>query len=327
MKLYVAPLEGITGYIFRNAFNDFFGTGVAKYYTPFLSLCPKKGFTDKEEAEVAPENNQSYKLVPQVMTVSADDFQKVKYRLRGLGYEEINLNLGCPARTVTAKGRGAGALGNLKHLEHFLDSIFSDGDKNISIKTRIGIESLDEFDELMRIYNQFPIKELTIHPRLLKELYRGTPHRDIFMKALSSARMPICYNGDINTVEDFFEFRRLLNEGPNGDISAVMIGRGILKDPALIRKICAVTDSDMETAASDFVGREASNQEVLGMLMRLQKDYADKFYGDTPVLYKLKEIWAYLGQGIYADYGKLVKKIMKSKSLKEYEAYMRQIVK
>lgn len=191
MNLYVAPLEGITGYIFRNAFQEVFGTGVSKYYTPFLTPCEKRAVSEKERAEVAPENNRGYRLVPQVMTVSAEDFNKLKKGLRALGYEEININLGCPSRTVTSKGRGAGALADLAKLERFLDGVFQDGDKNISLKTRIGLDYTEEFVPLMRLYNQYPVKELTIHPRLLKELYQGTPHREVFLEALRSAKMPV----------------------------------------------------------------------------------------------------------------------------------------
>lgn len=327
MNLYVAPLEGITGYIFRNAFNKFFGKGVSKYYTPFLALCPKKGFTDREEAEVSLENNSEYHLVPQVMTVSADDFNKVKARLRYMGYGEININLGCPARTVTAKGRGAGALKDLDKLNSFLEAIFKDGDENISLKTRIGIEYVEEFHRILEIYNQYPIKELTIHPRLLKELYRGTPHRDVFLEALENARMPVCYNGDINSVEDYAALKNYLESGAAKRVSGVMLGRGVLKDPALIRKIAFWENNGEAEASSLSVNSAATNEEICEWLTKLQQDYSAKFYGDTPVLYKLKEIWAYLGQGLYSDNTKLIKKIMKSKSLKEYESYMRQIVK
>lgn len=326
MNLYVAPLEGITGFIFRNVFHSCFGSGATKYYTPFLSLCTKKGITDKEKAEVAPENNQAYQLVPQVMTVIPKEFMAAKATLRWLGYKEINLNLGCPSRTVTSRGRGAGALGDLARLQGFLDEIFQDGDPDISIKTRIGIEHPEEFFQIMELYNQYPIKELTIHPRTMKELYKGTPHRDGFMEALGMAKMPVCYNGDINSLEDYLELTRQVQESGQA-VSGVMLGRGILRNPALIRQIRGYLAE--ENAAGQQAAVEklaAANGEVLVMLSELQAAYTQRFSGQTPVLYKLKEIWAYLGQGLYQDQGKLVKKIMKCKSLPEYEGYMRQIL-
>lgn len=327
MDLYVAPLEGITGYIFRNAYHDCFGAEAKKYYTPFLALCPKRGIKEKERNEVLPENNKSYKLVPQVMTISSEDFNKAKVRLRDLGYEEININLGCPARTVTSAGRGAGALADLRRLEQFLEGVFKDGDTNISLKTRIGIDYTEEFTAILEIYNKFPVKELTIHPRLLKEQYKGVPHHEIFLDALRIAKMPVCYNGDINTVEDYVNLMKLIEENSDKNISAVMIGRGLLKDPAIIRKISAYTEnSALGLGMGTTQHYEASNEEVKDMLCRLQKDYSAIFSGQVPVLYKLKEIWCYLGQGLYAEKPKLIKKILKSKSLAEYESYMQQIL-
>ena len=204
-------------------------------------------------------------------------------------------------------------------MDQFLDEIFKDGDTNISIKTRIGIKYTEEFASVMEIYNKYPVKELTIHPRLLKEQYKGVPHHEIFLEALSIAKMPVCYNGDINTVEDYVNLMKLIGENSDKNISAVMIGRGVLKDPAIIRKISAYTENK-------GVGLEASNEEVKDFLCRVQKDYSAIYSGQTPVLYKLKEIWCYLGRGIYAEEPKLVKGLLKSKSLAEYESYLQQIL-
>lgn len=323
MDLYVAPLEGITGYIFRNAYQDYFGADAKKYYSPFLSLGTKIGIKEKERRDVLPTNNKNYNLIPQVMTISPEDFNKTKQILRDFGYEEININFGCPARTVTSGGRGSGALANLSKLDQFLDEIFKDGDTNISIKTRIGIKYTEEFASILEIYNKYPIKELTIHPRLLKEQYKGVPHHEIFLEALPIAKMPVCYNGDINTVEDYVQLMKLIGENSDKNISAVMIGRGMLRDPAIIRKITAYTKNP---AAYSELDMAASNKEVKDFLCRLQKDYSAIYSGQLPVLYKLKEIWCYLGRGIYAEEPKLFKKLLKSKNLAEYEIYMQQIL-
>ncbi|MDO4203141.1 MAG: tRNA-dihydrouridine synthase family protein [Selenomonadaceae bacterium] len=318
-------MEGVTGHLFRNAFHEFFGTGVDKYYTPFLTPCPKRAINDKEIAEVLPEHNKNYRLVPQVMTISAEDFNSFKEKLRAFGYEEININLGCPSRTVTSKGKGAGALGDLQKLERFLDGVYSDGDKNISIKTRIGIDYTEEFDRLLEIYNQYPVKELTIHPRLLKELYKGNPHREVFIEALKKAKMPVCYNGDINTVEDYLSLMKLIEDSTDCSISGVMMGRGVLRDPALIRKVSAAANNNTPASeASEKYG--AKPEEVMGLLCRLQEVYTESFSGDIPVLYKMKELWGHLGQGLYKGNDKLLKKIMKSRSLSEYEKYFHQIM-
>lgn len=309
MKYYLAPLEGITGYIFRNAINKFFGDGIEKYYAPFLVPCTKRALSQKEINEISPDNNKNYKLVPQILTIDADDFNRVKHFLREMGYEEVNLNLGCPSRTVASKGRGAGALADTEALDRFLDGIFADRDENISIKTRIGIGDAEEFDEILEIYKKYPISELIIHPRVLKEYYNGTPHRDVFYKTLLNYENPVCYNGDIFSCDNNDELFSKSVEYKQ--FNSVMIGRGILKNPSLIRELTG--------------GKRASNAEILDMLSELREKYESTMSGQVPVLYKMKEIWSYLGEG-YTENQKQVKKILKCKSIGEYRVLEKQIL-
>lgn len=310
MKYYVAPLEGITGYIFRNAFNDYFGEGVSKYYTPFMVPHVKRAFNHKELAGIIPEHNKGINLVPQVLTNDVEDFTRFAGYLRELGYDEVNINLGCPSRTVTSKGRGAGALADVEALDKFLDGVFASGDENISIKTRIGIDDPDEFGDILNVYKKYPIAELTIHPRVMSEQYKGCVHYDVFADAVKSYGRPICYNGDIFSVEDYMRLvDKLSNDGI--DVPAVMLGRGILKNPSLIRELSG--------------GMPFASKELYDFLNRVREDYEREFSGETPVLFKLKELWSYLGSS-YADREREVKKIIKSKSLQEYDTYVKAIL-
>lgn len=124
MQYYLAPLEGITTRIYRRVYHDCF-TPMDKYFTPFLSPHLKKGFSAKEKAEIWPENNRGMRLVPQILTNRAEDFLKTEEKLTYYGYEEINLNLGCPSKTVVSKGRGSGFLADPEGLDRFLDKLFS----------------------------------------------------------------------------------------------------------------------------------------------------------------------------------------------------------
>lgn len=311
MKFYLAPLEGITGYIFRNAFNEFFGDGVNKYFTPFLMPHVKRAFSEKELSGICPENNEGINLVPQILTNSAEDFTRLKNEIRSLGYEEINLNLGCPSGTVTAKGRGAAMLSDVQALDRFLDGIFADGDENISVKTRIGVSEPEEFRRILSVYIKYPIKELTIHPRVLEEMYRGKAHKDVFIDGCGQYDKPLCYNGDICSYEDYNALiSELENAGVADKVGSVMIGRGALKNPSLIRELSG--------------GQKATDSEMRAFFEKLKKDYLADFSGETPVLYKLKEIWGYVGTG-YPDKEKLVKKLLKSKNISEYNTYVNAI--
>ena len=307
MKLYLAPLEGITGYIYRNALEEFF-PGADKYYAPFITPPIKRELATKEIRELCKEHNEKIKLVPQVLTVNSADFNLTKEVLRDYGYEEVNINLGCPSKTVTSKGRGAGALQNLDKLDEFLYGVYESGDEKISIKTRIGISDVEEFDRIMEIYKKYPVYELTIHPRLMNQAYKGKADRDVFFKAAADYHRPLCYNGDINTLKDYEELVDRISQENN----AVMCGRGVLKNPSLLREIKG--------------GKPATMDELEAFLERILEEYSEVFSGETPVLFKMKEIWSYLSLS-FDNMEKESKKLLKAKSISEYRIYAKKILR
>ena len=140
MKFYLAPMEGITTYIYRNAYNHYFG-GIDKYFTPFIA---SKKMNRREMNEILPEHNEHITVVPQILTNRSDEFLQITQKIAEYGYPTVNLNLGCPSGTVTARKRGAGFLSVLDELERFLYEIYEKSPLKISIKTRIGIASVDE---------------------------------------------------------------------------------------------------------------------------------------------------------------------------------------
>lgn len=320
MKFYLAPLEGITGYIYRNALHDFYGTGIDKYFMPFLAPHTKRSFNAKEKNDILPEHNKDLYAVPQILTNNVSDFLRIEKDLRALGYEEININLGCPSGTVVSKGRGAGFLAKKDELDAFLEEIFEKTEGKISLKTRIGVEEPEEFYELLEIYNQYPLEELIIHPRVQKELYQGKPHREIFHYARQYSKNPLCYNGDICSEEDYVNHMQVWKSEDDKeeslmDVSAVMLGRGVLKTPWLIKELAG--DAFSEEKVMD-------KQKLLAFHDRLLSDYKSVMSGDKNVLFKMKELWMYL-QFQFEDQEKAAKKIKKANSLIEYEAAVREM--
>ena len=249
-KIYMAPMEGVTGFIYRNTFARFFG-GIDKYYTPFISPGEHRNFKSRELKDVLPDNNAGLNVAVQMLTNNAEHFIVTARKMMDFGYREVNLNLGCPSGTVVAKGKGSGFLSFPEKLDAFLDEIYSglaDTGLDISVKTRIGRYEQDEFYELLDIYNKYPISELIIHPRVQKDMYRNTPRMEIFDYAVEHSKNPLVYNGDICTVEDYERFagHYLKNaenvpDEPKSDkernnkesdkksakITAVMLGRGL----------------------------------------------------------------------------------------------------
>ena len=197
MKIYLAPLEGITGWIFRSAVHECFG-GFDKYFVPFIKPNQMGHFSAREKKDILPDHNRGMYTVPQILTNRAEDFLRTAKKLEEYGYSEVNLNLGCPSKTVVTKGRGSGFLAYPEQLERFLDEIFDKCEIRISVKTRLGMDDPREFERLLEIYNRYPMEELIIHPRVQKEFYKSTPDLGAFAAAADSSRSPVCYNGDIS---------------------------------------------------------------------------------------------------------------------------------
>lgn len=310
MKFYLAPMEGLTGYVFRNAYHKYFHDA-DKYFTPFIA---STGLNHKERSDVLPEHNEGLEVVPQILANRAEDFLEIARRMKELGYSCVNLNLGCPSGTVVAKKRGAGFLADLNVLDVFLDRIFTDCDQKISIKTRIGLENETEWEGLLRIYQKYPIEELIVHPRVQKDFYKNTPRFSAYGLAEKVLNCPLCYNGDIHSSADYKCF---IEKFPI--TSRIMLGRGVLKDPFLIRKIAG---GETPQGLTELAVLRAFHDEILA-------GYCKVMSGDKNTLYKMKEIWVYLGERFPEEYfpgaGKQLKKIKKASGVTEYQAAVTQL--
>ena len=313
MHIYFAPLEGITTYPYRNLHHKYFG-GVEKYFTPFLAPGPEQGMSVKEMRDVLPENNAGVPVVPQILTNRAGDFLLASKKLSEMGYREINLNLGCPSGTVTAKKKGSGFLLYPDDLDRFFDEVFSDatvrnGEFFVSVKTRIGKNEVEEWPELMQVYNRYPIHELTVHPRIQKEFYKGTPHLDVFADILKESRNPVVYNGDLFTVEKVKEFREKFPT-----VGTVMIGRGLIRNPALAEMILQ-EETELE---ADILPRIREFHDALF------EHYRETMSGDRNLLFRMKDLWSYMLAEVL-DSEKLAKKIRKSQHVPEYLAAVEEV--
>ncbi|GLC78751.1 tRNA dihydrouridine synthase [Lacrimispora brassicae] len=299
MKYYFAPMEGITGYIYRNAHHMFFNQ-IDVYFTPFIVPTQNRKFTSREKKDFLPENNKGFHVIPQILTNKGDNFIWAAKELKQYGYEVVNLNLGCPSPTVVSKGRGSGFLGEPDLLEAFFDQIFSELDMKISVKTRIGMNSPEEFGRLMEIYNKYPLEELILHPRVQKDFYKNEPNWEVVKEAVSLSKNPLCYNGNLFSVEDYKKFTTFFPS-----VDRVMLGRGLVANPGLAGEIKG--KGNMEKGQL-----KAFHDEVL-------RGYEEIISGDRNVLFKMKEVWAYMIQ-MFEGGEKHGKKIRKSQHLGEYRA-------
>ena len=186
MNYYTAPMEGLTDRIWRQAHQRWFGAPGApvRYYAPFISPPENRVLIKKKMAELDPAANPGAPVIPQLLAKDGALAAWMIGELRKMGYTEVNLNFGCPSGTVTAKGKGAGMLRDLSKLEAFLDEVFSQAKGPISVKTRLGVTSPEEFEAILDLYDRYPICELTVHPRVMRQLYRGEADRAAFSKYL-----------------------------------------------------------------------------------------------------------------------------------------------
>ncbi len=229
MQVYFAPLEGVTDSIYRRAHHEMF-SGVDKYFIPFISPSESLTFSSREQRAIDPKENAGIPVVAQILTRDAERFVKMTKLLCDCGYTEVNLNLGCPSGTVTAKGKGSGMLRDTNALKAFLDVIFAHSPLPISVKTRIGYQDISEWDALQTLFNAYPISEIIVHMRTRSEFYRGHSHRELCADAIQTLKAPFVYNGDLFTPEDCRAF-----EAEYPKIKAIMVGRGLIANPALAR--------------------------------------------------------------------------------------------
>ena len=307
MNYYVAPMEGLTDRVWRQAHQKWFGWAgaPAKYYAPFLSPPENRVLIQKKMAELAPEANPGAPVVPQLLAKDGALAAWMVGQLRQLGYAEVNLNFGCPSGTVTAKGKGSGMLRDLDKLDAFLAALFAEAEGPLTVKTRLGVEKPEEFAAVLEVYNRYPIAELTIHPRVMRQQYRGIADREAFAKALPECRMPVCYNGDLTTVE---QLRALEADFPT--VQSLMVGRGIIADPALFRQALG--------------GPAATKEELRGYLDDLYQGYTALFGSAGCAISRMKGHWFYL---IHRFEGseRLEKQLRKLREPWEYETVVNQI--
>lgn len=297
MKVLFAPLEGITNFVYRNTHNEMFGC-IDEYYSPFITPSEDDKVNRKGINDIIPENNPDIVIKPQVLTNSSEAFLKFTEKIMAVGYDEVNLNFGCPSQTVVKKGKGSGFLKDPDKVDSFLYDVFKEHPMKISVKTRTGFLEGSEMEHLMEIYNKYPLELLIIHPRTRSDFYNGMPDMAVFEKAFYCSKNPVCYNGNIETKEDY---ERIEKSFPT--LGYVMLGRGLIKNPALGREIRG--------------GERITTEEIVAFSKKLADNYQETLRSETFTLNKLKEVWMYMIQN-YPEEKKIFKTIRKANKLCDF---------
>ena len=298
MRYYFAPMEGITDSIYRRLHHKHF-SGVDRYYMPFLSPTIHRQLTHKEDRELPFADKEAFCAVPQILTKVSEDFLWAAQVCADRGYDEVNLNVGCPSGTVVSKGKGSGMLRDINTLDAFLDEVFAKSPLPISIKTRLGLENKEDFPAILEVYNRYPIKELTIHPRTRKQFYDGALHMDMFEYALHNCKHPLCFNGELRSQTHLVGFFHDFPPQDYPQIHSVMIGRGLIADPGMLAP-----------GGTDRNALEAFTTELL-------ETYIEVFGGARNAMFRMKENWSFLRHRFEGS-DRLWKDLRKTTDLAEY---------
>ena len=308
MQIYLAPLQGLTDWIFRESFSQHIGR-FDKTFTPFVRVQGGDFYRPSQCNDLLPVHNVFQKPVPQFLGNTAESFKRFEELCLENDYTEVNINMGCPYPMVTGKRMGAGLLAHSAEVEKLLEGIFAETRLKISIKTRLGLDSTTEFDPLISVFNAFPLEELIIHPRVGKQQYKGEVDLQAFAKYALQIKHPICYNGDILTATDIEKVQALVPQ-----IDRFMIGRGILQNPFLLATIRK---------------QELTQAEKVKMLRNFHLSIIEhckqKYSGDLHLLKRFEELWEYQAK-TFENGHKVYKLVKKSKTLTQYEAVIFRVI-
>ncbi|UQD57190.1 tRNA-dihydrouridine synthase [Flavobacterium sp. K5-23] len=305
-----SPLQGFTDFRFRNAQNKYFG-GIDTFYSPYIRLNGKLVIKPSYQRDILPENNIGLEVIPQIITNDADEFLFVAKYVQELGYKELNWNLGCPYPMVTKCGMGSGLISNTEKINQILDKVHSESDIIVSMKMRLGYENCEEILKTLPIIESYPVKNVAIHARIGKQLYKGGVNLDAFQECVENTKLKLYYNGDITTVTKFNEMQERFPT-----IDHWMIGRGLIADPFL--------PSMIKNNTSEY---PSNKMELFSAFHEtLYEGYSESLSGSTHILLKMHHLWEYFS-AIFSNPHKVAKNIKKAKSIRNYEATVKEIIK
>ncbi len=297
ISITLAPLQGYTDWVFRKVYREYFSS-IDQYYTPFLVLQNNGTLKTAHQREIA---TLSPGLTPQILCGSSGEMQFFEQYLTDLGCTEMNWNMGCPYPMVTRKGKGSGLLPYPEKVAEILEKGYS-GKINLSVKMRLGLETANEINAVLPILQAHNISEIILHPRIAKQLYKGSAGQQAFADIFQKSKQKLTYNGDIFTISDFEKLQHLVPE-----IDRIMLGRGILMDYWLPEKI---KGNSIPSSEERLIILEQFHASIF-------QTYSSFLSGDTQLLQKLKPFWEYFSYH-FNNQRKVFKQIKKANSISKY---------
>ncbi len=301
MNIHFAPIQGYTEDVYRRLHNKIFG-GVDVYYTPFVRI-EHGDVRSKDMRDVRPQFNEGVNIVPQVIASGGGELKMLLDKLIPMGYKRIDINMGCPFPLQTKHGRGAGLMANPEKVKEIAKVIKERSDIQFSVKMRLGLDNADEWKEVISILNEVPLVQITVHPRIATQQYKGELNMEAFDSLLNECKHPIIYNGEIQSVEDILRIEKTYGD----KIAGVMIGRGLLARPSL--------------AFEYKNGTTLSDSQLISKIRELHSHLLEHYQtiipGEAQQLNKIRTFWDYMEETIGR---KNWKKLKKAGNMKNYIA-------
>ncbi|WP_055445210.1 tRNA dihydrouridine synthase [Lacinutrix himadriensis] len=304
-----SPLQGFTDFRFRNAFHHYFG-GIDTFYAPYIRLNGKLKIKQSYQLDLQPENNSTLEVIPQVMTNDADEFLFVVKYVQSLGYKELNWNLGCPYPMVTKSGMGSGLICNPTKIDEILKRAHNETDITVSMKMRMGYDHAEEILDTFPILDKYPLKNIAIHARIGKQLYKGPVDLDAFERCIPSTKHKLYYNGDITSVD---AFKKMEARFPS--IDHFMIGRGLIADPFL--------PSMIKNNTTEY---PKNRWEIFSEFHdTIYQQYDEYLSGPTPIKMKMLGFWEFFSQS-FTNPQKTYKAIKKAGNPVKYRQAVKEVL-
>lgn len=305
--LHFAPLQGYTEASYRNAHANVFG-GIDAYYTPFVRL-EKGSIRNKDLRGLAATRNNVPRLIPQLIANKAEEAEIILKRFIEEGYTEVDFNMGCPFPLLTRRGKGAGILTSPEPVNEILKLTHAYPTINFSVKMRLGLEDPEECLRLLPVFSEARLQHITLHARTGKQQYKGICDMESFAAFYQECPHPLLYNGDIQTAQ---EVEDLYASFPK--LAGVMLGRGLLANPALA----------MEIQTQKTLSKEELYAKILTLHQEVWIENEKRIEGgEAQLLSKMKTFWEYL---LPDAEKKLRKKILKSNRTSDYMLAVKQLL-
>lgn len=305
IPIHFAPLQGYTDDVYRRIHHELIG-GIQTYYTPFLRM-EGGGMRSKDMRDIRPEFNEGVPVVPQIIVKSMKEFEFLTGIVEEKGYSRLDINMGCPFPLQAKHGRGSGLLAHVDIVSEMAKTIASKSSLKFSVKMRLGWENADEWRPVLDILNEIQLEQITLHPRIGTQQYKGSVNMEAFNEFYALCKHPMIYNGDVTTVNGI---RQLEENYPK--LAGIMIGRGLLARPSLATEYVSGLELPWEKR----------RLTLLDFHDRLKAHYETTANSEAQVHSRLRLFWEYMEEELGR---KVYKKIMKAGNLKNYLAAVREI--